>query len=186
MAGHSKWSQIKHKKALTDAKKSRVFSKLSAMITIAAREKGGDPSANPKLRMVIEKARAMNLPQENIGRAIKRGTGELPGAAIEEALYEGYGPAGVAVLVETLTDNKNRTLGELRQIFSEHQGKLGEAGSAQWMFERVLQENAIEYVAKSPVEIQDPDTVKKLQTLFEVLDEHPDVKEIYSNANFSE
>jgi YebC/PmpR family DNA-binding regulatory protein len=182
MAGHSKWSQIKHKKALTDAKKARVFSKLIAMITIAAREKGRDPSSNPKLRLAIEKARAMNLPQENISRAIKRGTGELSGTAIEETLYEGYGPAGVAILVETLTDNKNRTLGELRQIFSEHQGKLGESGSAQWMFERVVKESALEYIAKSPVEIQDPDTIRKLQAFFEALDEHPDVKEIYSNA----
>jgi YebC/PmpR family DNA-binding regulatory protein len=184
MAGHSKWHQIRHRKVLTDAKKARVFSNLSAMITIAAKEKGGDPNANPKLRMAIEKARAMNLPQENIVRAIKRGTGELAGAAIEEALYEGYGPDGVAILVEALTDNKNRTLGELRQIFSERQGKLGGSGSAQWMFERVLKESAIEYIAKSPIEIQDPDTIKKLQALFEALDEHPDVKEIYSNARF--
>jgi len=108
MAGHSKWSQIKHKKALTDAKKSQVFSKISALVSVAAREKGGDPGSNPKLRMMIEKARAINMPQDNINRAIKRGTGELPGTIIEEALYEGYGPAGIAILIEALTDNKNR------------------------------------------------------------------------------
>lgn len=185
MAGHSKWSQIKHKKALTDAKKSQVFSKISALVSVAAREKGGDPGSNPKLRMMIEKARAINMPQDNINRAIKRGTGELPGTIIEEALYEGYGPAGIAILIEALTDNKNRTLAELRRIFSEHEGKLGETGSAKWMFEPAAKESGIEYIAKSYIEINDPVQIKRIESLFDALDEHPDVKEIYSNAKFS-
>lgn len=183
MAGHSKWAQIKHKKALTDAKKSQIFSKLAAMISVAAREKGGDPATNPKLRMTVEKARAMNMPQENIVRAIKRGTGELPGAVIEELLYEGYGPGGAAVLVEVVTDNRNRTLGELRRIFAEHGGKLGESGSAQWMFTRAATpEGGIEYVPKSSVAVHDPETARALRALFDALDDQQDVKEIYSNA----
>ena len=185
MAGHSKWSQIKHKKALTDAKKSQVFSKLSALISVAAREKGGDPNSNPNLRMVIEKARAINMPQDNISRAIKRGTGELPGIIIEETLYEGYGPSGVAVLIEALTDNKNRTLADLRQIFAKHQGKLGESGSAKWAFEPIMKKSGIEYIAKSYIEINDPLAIKTLESLFDALDEHPDVKDIYSNAKLS-
>jgi YebC/PmpR family DNA-binding regulatory protein len=183
MAGHSKWAQIKHKKALSDAKKSQMFAKLAALITVAAREKGGDPNANPKLRFAIEKARSLNMPQENIERAIKRGTGELPGTAIEEALYEGYGPAGIAILVEVITDNKNRTLGELRHIFAEHGGKLGGPGSAAWLFDRTPSESGVEYIAKAPVAITDPATAKALEALFNALDEHPDVKEIYSNAS---
>jgi YebC/PmpR family DNA-binding regulatory protein len=183
MAGHSKWAQIKYKKALTDAKKSQIFSKLAALISVAAREKGGDPAANPKLRMAIEKAREMNMPQDNINRAIKRGTGELPGAVIEEALYEGYGPGGAAVLVEVVTDNKNRTLGELRKIFTEHGGKLGESGSAQWMFTRTpTAEGGIEYLPKAPLVINDPETVRALRAFFTALDDQQDVKEIYSNA----
>ncbi len=186
MAGHSKWAQIKYKKALTDAKKSQIFGKLSAMISLAAREKGGNPETNPKLRAAIEKAKEFNLPQENIIRAIKRGTGEIPGNNFEEILYEGYGPAGIAILVETVTDNKNRTSSELRKIFSEHGGKLGETGSAQWLFDRVLTENGIEYIPKSKIEITDQETINSLKSLFEALDDQQDVKEIYSNAEFQE
>lgn len=182
MSGHSKWAQIKHKKALTDAKKSQMFSKLAALISVAAREKGGDPATNPNLRMAVEKAREMNMPQDNISRAIKRGTGELPGTVIEEALWEGYGPGGVAILVEAVTDNKNRTLRELRHIFSEHGGKLGESGSAQWMFNRTVTESGIEYVPKSQMAVTDPGTVQALRALFDALDDQQDVKEIYSNA----
>lgn len=182
MAGHSKWAQIKHKKALTDAKKSQTFSKLAAMITVAAREKGSDLSANPKLRMAVEKARSFNMPQENISRAIKRGTGALPGTTIEEALYEGYGPAGIAILVAALTDNKNRTAGELRKIFAVHDAKLGETGSAAWLFETLQSDNEINYAPKSAISITDPDVKRKIELFFEALGEHQDVREIYSNA----
>lgn len=185
MAGHSKWSQIKHKKALTDAKKSQIFSKLAALIVVAVREKGKDPSGNPKLRMAIEKARSINMPREKIDRAISRGAGDLPGAMIEDVLYEGYGPAGIAILVEALTDNKNRTLAELRRIFSEHGGKLGETGSAKWMFDRITKEDGMEYVPRSPVAIEKIDDAKAIESLFFALDEHQDVKDIYSNARFS-
>lgn len=182
MAGHSKWAQIKYKKALTDEKKSKLFSKLAALISIAAREQGGNPDTNPKLRMAIEKARKIQMPQENIIRAIKRGTGELPGMAFQEALYEGYGPGGAAVLVEVVTDNTNRTLGELRNIFADHGGKLGESGSAQWLFNRIVTEEGIEYVAKSPFVIQDQETAQTLRALLEALDDHQDVKAVYTNA----
>lgn len=187
MAGHSKWAQIKHKKALTDAKKSQIFSKLASLLSVAAQEKGGDPAMNPKLRMAIDKARSMNMPRENISRAIKRGTGELPGAAIEEVYCEGYGPGGIAVLVEVLTDNKNRTRGELRRIFSEHGGKLGERGSAEWLFTRTsTAEGGIEYLPKSPIAVDDPKAVQTLRSFFDALDDQQDVKEIYSSAQISE
>ena len=127
MSGHSKWSQIKHKKAITDAKKGQIFTKLANAITIAARE-GGDPETNFKLKTAIEKARSFNMPSENIERAIKRGTGEMQGAAINEAIYEAIGPAGTAFLIKTISDNKNRTLGEIRQILSRFGGKLAEGG----------------------------------------------------------
>lgn len=182
MAGHSKWAQIKHQKASSDAKKSSAFSKLSALIAVASREKGGDPSANPKLRMMIEKARGMNMPQENIERAIKRGTGELPGTTIEEARYEGYGPGGIAIIVDVVTDNKNRTLAELRNIFSAHGGKLGGTGSAQWLFERVSIPEGVDYVPKTKIAVADQEVERELRALFDLLDEHPDVKEFYSNA----
>jgi YebC/PmpR family DNA-binding regulatory protein len=186
MAGHSKWAQIKYKKALTDAKKSQIFSKLSRLISVAAKEKGGDPEKNPKLRVAIEKARAFNMPQENILRAIKRGTGELPGTTLEEIIYEGYGPGGIAVLVEVVTDNKNRTLSELRRIFSECGGKLGESGSAKWLFTPQATEGEIVYIPKSKIQINDPDMINKIQSFFDKLDEQEDVKEIYSNAALPE
>jgi len=239
MAGHSKWAQIKHKKAISDAKKSAIFSKLAALITVASREGGGNPDANPKLRMAIEKARSMNMPHENIMRAIKRGTGELPGSVIEEIIWEAYGPGGVALLIEGFTDNKNRTTAELRHILEEHGGKLAESGSVKWQFketgrisvpDNVWQDDlAVELIdagaedlkhedgkwsAYAPLELlenlkticakrgiidmevekdflpQNPINVgepvrSSLLELFESLDEHPDVKEIYSNATTS-
>jgi YebC/PmpR family DNA-binding regulatory protein len=136
MAGHSKWAQIKHKKAAVDAKKGKIFSKLSKEITVAAKLGGGDPEKNPRLRTAIEKAREANMPSENIKKAIMKGTGELPGTTYEEAIYEGYGPGGVALMIEVLTDNKNRTVSEIRHIMSKHGGSMGEAGCVSWMFEK--------------------------------------------------
>jgi len=134
MSGHSKWSTIKRKKGATDAKRGKTFTKLIKEITVAARFGGGDPDANPRLRTAIAAARAENMPKDNIERAIKKGTGELEGDTYEEVHYEGYGPGGAAVLVESLTDNKNRTVADIRYAFSKSGGNLGEAGCVSWMF----------------------------------------------------
>lgn len=136
MSGHSKWSTIKHKKSKEDARRGKIFTKLIKEITVAARMGGGDPNGNPRLRAAIQAAKAENMPKENIERAIKKGTGELPGVAYEEATFEGYGPGGVAVLVEILSDNRKRTVADIRHIFAKHAGNLGEAGCVSWMFEK--------------------------------------------------
>jgi len=136
MSGHSKWHSIKHKKAAMDAKRGKIFTKFIKEITIAARLGGGDPEANPRLRHAIDGARAVNMPNDNIKKAIMRGTGELEGVNYEEVSYEGYGPGGVAVIVETLTDNRNRTVAEVRHTFSKYNGNLGEQGCVGWMFSR--------------------------------------------------
>ncbi len=136
MSGHSKWHTIKHKKAATDAKRGRVFTKVIKEITVAARTGGGDPEGNPRLRTVLEAARAANMPKDNIEKAIKKGTGELPGVSYEEVSYEGYGPGGVAVYVQALTDNRNRTLPEIRHLFTKYGGNLGESNCVGWMFEK--------------------------------------------------
>ena len=134
MSGHSKWHSIKHKKAATDAKRGKAFTKVIKEITVAARIGGGDPEANPRLRKAVGDAKSLNMPADNIQRAIMKGTGELEGMSIEEIVYEGYGPGGVAIMVETLTDNRNRTVSELRHVFSKHGGNLGENGCVAWMF----------------------------------------------------
>ncbi|MCK5534409.1 YebC/PmpR family DNA-binding transcriptional regulator [bacterium] len=134
MSGHSKWAGIKHKKAVIDAKRGKLFTKIIKEINIAARQGGGDMASNARLRTAVEKAKAGNMPQDNIKKAIQRGTGELPGITYEEFLYEGYGPGGVAVLVEITTDNKNRTSSEIKRIFSKRNGNLGESGCVAWMF----------------------------------------------------
>jgi len=136
MSGHSKWSSIKHKKGAADAKRGKIFSKLIKEITVAARLGGGDPDGNPRLRTAIQAAKAENMPKDNIERAIKKGTGELEGVAYEEVIYEGYGPGGVALLVECLTDNKNRTVADIKHILDRHGGNLGEPGCVAWMFEK--------------------------------------------------
>jgi YebC/PmpR family DNA-binding regulatory protein len=136
MSGHSKWSTIKRKKGAADAKRGKIFTKLIKELTIAAREGGGDPSGNPRLRLAIDNAKAANMPADNIERAIKKATGELEGTTISELTYEGYGPGGVAILVEVATDNKNRTVAEVRHLFSKHGGNMGESGSVAWMFEK--------------------------------------------------
>ncbi len=136
MSGHSKWHSIKHKKASADAKRGKIFTRLIKEISVAARLGGGDVEANPRLRSAVQSAKGANMPQDNIKRAIMKGTGELPGQTYDSFSYEGYGPGGVAVLIEVLTDNKNRTVAELRHIFSKQGGNLAETGSVQWMFER--------------------------------------------------
>jgi YebC/PmpR family DNA-binding regulatory protein len=136
MSGHSKWSSIKHKKAATDAKRGKIFTKLIKEITVAARMGGGDAEANPRLRAAILAAKSENMPKDNIERAIKKGTGELEGVNYEESIYEGYGPGGAAVLVESLTDNKNRTVADIRHIFSKRGGNMGESGCVAWMFDK--------------------------------------------------
>jgi YebC/PmpR family DNA-binding regulatory protein len=136
MSGHSHWATIKHKKGAIDAKRGKLFSKLSRAIIIAARHGGGDPEMNLKLRYAIDKARSVSMPKDNIERAIKRGTGEMEGMTFEEIVYEGYGPGGVAIMVEVLTDNRNRTAGEIRKTFDRAGGKMGSAGNVAFMFER--------------------------------------------------
>jgi YebC/PmpR family DNA-binding regulatory protein len=136
MSGHSKWASIKHKKAATDAKRGKVFTRLIREIQIAAREGGADPEANPRLRTAITGAKSQSMPQENIKRAILRGSGQLEGESFEEITFEGYGPAGVAVLVEVVTDNRNRTVSEVRNHFSKNGGNLGETGCVAWMFKK--------------------------------------------------
>jgi YebC/PmpR family DNA-binding regulatory protein len=134
MSGHSKWHTIKHKKGALDAKRGKLFTKLIREMTIAARLGGGDPDANPRLRTAVDKAKAANMPSDNITRAIKKGTGELEGSTYEDMVLEGYGPGGVAILVEGSTDNRNRTVSEIRHIFTKHGGNLGGAGSVAYMF----------------------------------------------------
>ena len=136
MSGHSKWSTIKRKKGAADAKRGKIFTKLIREIATAARTGGGDPDANPRLRLAIEKARAQNMPKDNIERGINKGTGAGDGAVYEEAVYEGYGPGGTALLIEVLTDNKNRTVGEVRHVFSRYGGNLGASGCVSYLFEK--------------------------------------------------
>ena len=191
MSGHSKWSSIKHKKAATDAKRGKIFTKLIKEITVAARMGGGDPDANSRLRTAILAAKSENMPKDNIDRAIKKGTGELEGVNYEESIYEGYGPGGAAVLVESLTDNKNRTVADVRNIFGKNGGSLGENGCVAWMFEKkgyiaiestvvdeeVLMETALEAGA---------DDIREDDSNFEVITAPEDlnaVKEAIDNAS---
>jgi len=147
LSGHSKWSTIKRKKAVTDARRGKLFTQLIKEITVAAKSGGGDPEANPRLRLAIERARANNMPAENIKRAIQRGTGELPGTSYEDAVYEAYGPGGAAIIIETVTDNKNRTISELRHILERNNGKIATTGSVSFQFKRkgiiIVPKNAI-------------------------------------------
>ena len=136
MSGHSKWSTIKHKKAMVDARRGKMFTKLIRELTSAARAGGGDPDVNPRLRTAVASAKGANMPNDTIQRAIQKGTGEIAGETYEEVIYEGYGAGGVAVLVDTLTDNKNRTVAEIRHLFARHGGSMGENGCVAWMFQR--------------------------------------------------
>ena len=241
MSGHSKWSQIKHKKANTDAKKGKAFTKLVKEIAVAARMGGGDPDGNPRLRLAIDKAKEVNMPQENIKRAVMNGTGELPGVIYEEMRYEGYGPGGVAILIDVLSDNKNRSVSDLRSIISKNGGNMGEAGSVAWIFENrgyilvdkakttedalmgiALDAGALDMkndpdddsfeiitepsdmqkvrdaVAAAGIEILDSEitmlpknyipvdakTGRQVANLIEAIDEHDDVQNVYTNADF--
>ncbi|HEY3065356.1 MAG TPA: YebC/PmpR family DNA-binding transcriptional regulator [Methylomirabilota bacterium] len=136
MSGHSRWSQIKRKKGKTDVQRGKLFSKILREITVAARNGGGDPKVNMRLKAAMESAKAANMPQENVKRAIQKGTGELPGESYEEIMYEGYAPGGVAVMIQVLTDNRNRTAPEVRHVFEKHGGNMGASGAVGWMFER--------------------------------------------------
>jgi YebC/PmpR family DNA-binding regulatory protein len=192
MSGHSKWSTIKRKKGATDAKRGKIFTKLIKEITVSARMGGGDPNANPRLRTAIAAAKADNMPKDNIERAIKKGTGALEGVSYEEVYYEGYGPGGAAVLVESFTDNKNRTVADVRHLFSKSGGGLGEAGCVAWMFEKkglfVLQkedvdeETLMEAVLDAGGEdIRDEDTTFEVTTApedFEAVKKALDDKEL--------
>ena len=149
MSGHSKWHNIKFKKELVDKKRGKIFSKISRLITIATKEKGTDPETNPKLKLAIEKAKEVNMPKDNIEKAVKRGTGQAEGAQMEEILYEAYGPAGVALIIEGITDNKNRTIAEIRHILIKFGGKLAESGSVRYMFDKKGQE----WLPKYPIEV---------------------------------
>ena len=136
MSGHSKWAGIKHKKAIVDAKRGKAFTKVSKELTVAAKMGGGNPDMNPRLRLAMDKAKEVNMPADNVKRAIMKGTGDLPGMSYEEILYEGYGPGGVAIMLETMTDNKNRTVGELRHILTKYNGNMGESGCVAWIFDK--------------------------------------------------
>jgi YebC/PmpR family DNA-binding regulatory protein len=136
MSGHSKWHTIKHKKGAADAKRGKIFTRIIKELTVAARAGGGDADANPRLRTIVAEAKSVNMPADNIKRAIQRGTGELPGVSYEEIMYEGYGPGGAAIIIETLTDNKNRTVGELRHLLAKYGGNLAAENSVAWMFHK--------------------------------------------------
>lgn len=172
MSGHSHWATIKHKKAKEDAKKGKKFTKLIKEITIAARTGGGDTESNARLRLLLDKAKEINMPQENSSRAIKKGTGELPGQSYEAYLYEGYGPSGIAVVLEVLTDNKNRAISDLRAVFSRKGGTIADSGAVSWMFERLG-------VIRIPVSSIEEDK------LFEELLEH-DVKDVITAEEYYE
>lgn len=181
MSGHSHWKKVKYAKGTANSKKSQAFSKLAKEIEIAAREKGGNPAFNPKLRMAIDKAKEWNIPTDNIERAIKRGAGELEGVKLESLLLEAYGPGGVAIIVEGITDNKNRVLAEIKQALSRHGAKMVSEGGVRWMFERKFKESgSLEWQPKQEIEVSAQDR-EACEKLFEALDENEAVQEIYSN-----
>ena len=241
MAGHSKWANIKHRKGAQDAKRGKVFTKIIKEITVAARLSGGDLEANPRLRRAVSNARSNNMPQDNIFRAIKKGTGELEGVNYEEMVYEAYGPIGIAIYMEVITDNKNRTVSELRHILNKNNGSLAEPGSVSWMFKRVgmiilvsslpdentllndiLESGANDFeindneayvsteqselmVVKENLEIRgyniksselimspnslqsvDIENADKVLNLMEIIDNHDDVNQVYSNFSLNE
>jgi len=183
MSGHSKWSTIKHKKAAKDAKKGKLFTKFIKEITVAARMGGGDLNSNPRLRTAVLTARANSMPNENIERAIKKGTGELEGVTYEEIQYEGYGPGGAAILAQVLTDNKNRTVSDIRRLFTKHGGNLGETGCVSWMFDK----KGVITVEKSQIDEErlmgivldaGAEDVKEEDDLFEVVTQPEDFEKV--------
>jgi len=192
MSGHSKWSSIKHKKGAADAKRGKIFSRLNKEITVAARIGGGDPNGNPRLRTAIQAAKAENMPKDNIERAIKKGTGELEGASYEEVNYEGYGPGGVAMLIDCLTDNKNRTVADIKHLFDRHGGNIGEPGCVAWMFEKkgliVLDKDKVDEEILIDVALEaGAEDVRDGETEFEVVMDPADfeaVKKAFDDADF--
>ena len=185
MSGHSKWSTIKHKKGATDAKRGKLFTKLIKEITVAARSGGGDPNANPRLRTAMIAAKAENMPKDNIERAVKKGTGELEGASYEEIVYEGYGPGGAAVLVESLTDNKNRTVADIRHIFSKAGGNLGENGCVSFLFDNrgylVIEKSAVDEDTLMEVALEaGAEDVREDEGSFEVITDPKDFEAVKS------
>jgi YebC/PmpR family DNA-binding regulatory protein len=174
MSGHSKWHTIKHKKGAADAKRGKIFTRIIKELTIAARHGGGDPDSNPRLRTIIAEAKSHNMPADNIKRAIRRGTGEEEGVQYDEVTYEGYGPGGVALIIETMTDNRNRTVGELRHTLSKHGGNLGEANSVAWMFDKkglivIAKEKATEDVLMEAVLNAGADDLKDEGSSWEIV-----------------
>lgn len=193
MSGHSKWASIKHRKAKVDAQKGRLFSRLNREITVAAKMGGGNPDANPRLRQAVLVAREASMPGATIDRAIKKGTGELPGITYEECVYEGYGPGGTAIMIEIMTDNKNRSSSELRKIFSKHGGNLGQAGCVAWLFEKkgliVLEKQKIPEEKLMDIVIENGgDDLKSEDDIYEVItppENFSKVKEAISSQGIS-
>lgn len=183
MSGHSKWASIRHKKGAVDAKRGKVFSRLIKEITVAARLGGGDPGGNPRLRAAIQAAKAENMPKENIERAIKKGTGELEGTSYEEYNYEAYGPGGVAMMIDCLTDNRNRTVADIKHIFERHGGNIGEPGCVSWMFEKkgliVFEKNSVEEEKLLDLALEvGAEDIKESETQLEVLLDPSDFESI--------
>lgn len=193
MSGHSKWASIKHKKGAVDAKRGKIFSKLIKEITVAARLGGGDPMGNPRLRSAIQAAKAENMPKDNIERAIKKGTGELEGTSYEEVNYEAYGPGGVAVMIDCLTDNKNRTVADLKHIFDRHGGSLGEPGCVSWIFKKrgliVFARNKVEEEKLFDLALEaGAEDIDEGETEFEVITDPSDfesVKKAFDDAGLT-
>ncbi|MBW1759253.1 MAG: YebC/PmpR family DNA-binding transcriptional regulator [Deltaproteobacteria bacterium] len=191
MSGHSKWSTIKHKKQAVDAKRGKIFTKLIKEITVAARMGGGDPSANPRLRSAIAAAKSENMPKDNLERAIKKGTGELEGVNYEEIVYEGYGPGGAAIIVEVLTDNKNRAVADIRHIFTKHNGNIGANGCVAWMFDKKgcidIQKDGIDEEAVMEISINaGAEDVLEEEKIFEIItapEDFESVKAAIDNAS---
>ncbi|MBZ1345123.1 MAG: YebC/PmpR family DNA-binding transcriptional regulator [Candidatus Nealsonbacteria bacterium] len=181
MSGHSHFKSIKRDKSISDKKRGQMFSKIARLISVAAKEGGTNPETNSKLRVVIEEAKKLNLPKENIERAIKQAAGGGEESNLEKVLFEAYGPGGIAIIIEGITDNKNRTLAEIKQILNQNNGKLVGEGAVKWMFERKIKEpGSLEWVPKQEIEV-DEKAKGSCQKLFEALDENEAVQEIYSN-----
>lgn len=178
MSGHSKWHNIKRKKGIEDAKRGKLFTKMARLISVAAKKGGEDPSMNPSLRLAIEKAKQARLPKENIKRAIKRGVGSSDADNFEEVVYEGYGPKGVAFMLFALTDNKNRTVAEVKNIFSKFEGSLGQPGCVSYLFDATTKKPTYE------VDVSDEGVKEKIMTLVDQFEDNDDIYEVISNYNF--
>jgi YebC/PmpR family DNA-binding regulatory protein len=193
MSGHSKWASIRHKKGAVDAKRGKIFSKLIKEITVAARLGGGDPEGNPRLRVAVQAAKAQNMPKDNIARAIKKGAGELAGTSYEEYNYEAYGPGGVALMMNCLTDNRNRTIADIKHIFERHGGNLGEPGCVSWMFEQrglvVFEKKSVEEEKLLDLALEaGAEDIKESETQFEVLTDPADfesIKKVFDDEGLS-